>query len=264
MATIDRRRLSQRSDGVMTNDQTPQERIAAGRQLYAVLKDHLERRAWTPVEGALLLSGIHPPAGCTRIPIGGTGLDGREFASAANDRFHSAVRIMDLWQVRCDDDEESGEITPTELAPHEFIAWCQEMSIETDWMRLFFEVADGSSRSDRPDLIPAAVAEYAARAAETIGAIQAALTGGPSGSAPAAAPLPAEGEPAARRGPIPIPENREHVSTDELAAILAVDAQSIRKRYSQTGSYHGVRPTKLPSRRLLWPVEAIKALLRRV
>ncbi|OMQ93689.1 DNA-binding protein [Burkholderia pseudomallei] len=63
---------------------------------------------------------------------------------------------------------------------------------------------------------------------------------------------------------MPIPENREHVSTDELAAILAVDAQSIRKRYSQTGSYHGVRPTKLPSRRLLWPVEAIKALLRRV
>ncbi len=63
---------------------------------------------------------------------------------------------------------------------------------------------------------------------------------------------------------MPVPENREHVSTDELAAILAVDPQSIRKRYSQMGSYHGIRPTKLPSRRLLWPVEAIKALLGQV
>ncbi|OMS02641.1 DNA-binding protein [Burkholderia pseudomallei] len=61
---------------------------------------------------------------------------------------------------------------------------------------------------------------------------------------------------------MPVPENREHVSTDELATILAVDPQSIRKRYSQTGSYHGVRPTKLPSRRLLWPVEAIKHLVQ--
>ncbi|WP_333981572.1 hypothetical protein [Burkholderia gladioli] len=246
----------------MTNDQTPQERIAAGRQLYAVLKEHLERQVWTPVEGALLLSGINPPADCTKIPIGGTGLDGREFASAANDRFHSAVRIMDLWQVRCDDDVENGELTPTELTPYEFIAWCQDMSIETDWMRLFFEVANGSARSDRPNLIPPTVADYASRAAETIGAIQAALAGGLSRSPPAAAPVPAEGQPAARRGPIPIPENREHVSTDELAAILAVDPQSIRKRYSQTGSYHGVRPTKLPSRRLLWPVDSVKRLMK--
>ncbi|CAJ9715025.1 putative DNA-binding protein [Burkholderia pseudomallei] len=263
MATINRRRLSQRSDGVMTNDQTPQERIAAGRQLYAVLKDHLERRAWTPVEGALLLSGIHPPAGCTRIPIGGTGLDGREFASAANDRFHSAVRIMDLWQVRCDDDEENGEITPTELTPYEFIAWCQEMSIETDWMRLFFEVIGGRSRTGPPDLIPPAVIEYATRAADTIGVIQSALTGHASGPG-ASPPTYRKAETATPRGPMPIPENREHVSTDELAAILAVDPQSIRKRYSQTGSYHGVRPTKLPSRRLLWPVEAVRTLLGRV
>ena len=47
----------------------------------------------------------------------------------------------------------------------------------------------------------------------------------------------------------------------EFATALAVDPQSVRKRYSQTGSYHGVRPTKLPSRRLLWPAEAVKRLL---
>lgn len=247
----------------MTNDQPPQERIAAGRQLYAVLKEHLERRAWTPVEGALLLSGIHPPVDCTKIPIGGTGLDGKAFANAANDRFHSAVRIMEAWQLRCDDDEENGEITPTELTPYEFIAWCQDMSVETDWMRLFIEIIGGRSRPDSPDLIPLAVIEYAGNAADTIGVIQSALMGHARGSG-ANPPTSRKAETATPRGPMPVPENREHVSTDELAAILAVDPQSIRKRYSQMGSYHGIRPTKLPSRRLLWPVEAIKALLGQV
>ncbi|GAB6848193.1 hypothetical protein [Paraburkholderia kururiensis] len=245
----------------MTSDPSPQERIAAARQLYAVLKEYLDRPIWTPVEGALILSGIHPPKGENGIPAEGTGLDGRQFASAANDRFHSAFRIMDQWQLRCEDDTENGDATPTELSPYAFIAWCQDMSIETDWMRFFFEVADGSSRSDRPDLIPPAVAEYAARSAETIGAIQAALIGGASGGPPATAPALAKAEPVSRRGPIPIPENREHVSTEELAAILAVEPQTIRKRYSETGTYHGIKPTKLPSRRLLWPVEAIRELL---
>jgi hypothetical protein len=244
----------------MAEEQSPQERIAAARQLYAVLKEYLDRPTWTPIEGALILSGIHPPGGCTEIPIGGTGLDGKQFTNAGNDRFHCAFRIMDQWQLRCEDDDENGDVTSAELSPYEFIAWCQDMNIETDWMRLFFDVVGGSkSQSAQPDLIPLAVVEYAGQAAETIGVIQSALAGHASSSVP----MPRKVESAAPRGPMPIPENREHVSTDELAAILAVDPQSIRKRYSQTGSYHGVRPTKLPSRRLLWPIVAIKQLLGR-
>ncbi|OMQ60668.1 DNA-binding protein [Burkholderia pseudomallei] len=60
---------------------------------------------------------------------------------------------------------------------------------------------------------------------------------------------------------MPIPENRDFLSTDEFAAVMAVDPQSIRKRYSSDGSYHGVRPIKLPNRRVLWPAEAVKRLL---
>ncbi|WCM18774.1 hypothetical protein NDK50_15190 [Paraburkholderia bryophila] len=246
----------------MTDTKSPQERIAAARQLYAVLKDYLDRPSWTPVEGALIMSGIHPPAGCVAIPIGGVGLDGLQFMSAANDRFHLAFRITDEWQLRCEDDEENGDATPTELTPYKFIAWCQDMDIQTDWTRLFMDVVGGERQSDQPDLIPLAVAEYAAQASETIGAIQSALARQPSGTSPLIVPTPKKIETAAPRGPMPIPENREHVSTDELAAILAVDGQSIRKRYSQTGTYHGIRPTKLPSRRLLWPVEAVKALVQ--
>lgn len=50
--------------------------------------------------------------------------------------------------------------------------------------------------------------------------------------------------------------------TEELADRVGCKPRTIHKRYSQTGSYHGVRPIgKLPSRRLLWPVDAVEQLL---
>lgn len=42
-------------------------------------------------------------------------------------------------------------------------------------------------------------------------------------------------------------------TTKEFAESLDLEAQSIRKRYSQTGSYFGVRPVKLANGRLAWP-----------
>ncbi|API76330.1 hypothetical protein AC251_02640 [Ralstonia pseudosolanacearum] len=60
---------------------------------------------------------------------------------------------------------------------------------------------------------------------------------------------------------MPVPANRDHVSTEELAAILAIEPQSILKRHAKDGSYLGIRPTKLPNRRLLWPVAEVKKLL---
>lgn len=43
------------------------------------------------------------------------------------------------------------------------------------------------------------------------------------------------------------------VNTKSFATRNLVEEQSVRKRYSQTGSFHGVVPTKLASGRLLWP-----------
>ncbi|MFB5153894.1 DNA-binding protein [Burkholderia orbicola] len=52
--------------------------------------------------------------------------------------------------------------------------------------------------------------------------------------------------------------------TEELADQVGCKPRTIHKRYSQTGSYHGVRPIgKLPSRRLLWPVNAAEQLLKK-
>ncbi|TKC90844.1 DNA-binding protein [Trinickia terrae] len=57
---------------------------------------------------------------------------------------------------------------------------------------------------------------------------------------------------------------RPFLTTEELASLMAVRPQSIRKRYMETGSYHGVRPTKLPNRFLAWPSNAIQQLMGEV
>lgn len=54
--------------------------------------------------------------------------------------------------------------------------------------------------------------------------------------------------------------NKRNLTTDELAAQLGLNPQSIRKRYSQTGSYFQLRPIKLANRRLLWPANALEHL----
>lgn len=57
-----------------------------------------------------------------------------------------------------------------------------------------------------------------------------------------------------------IPASAPHLSTEELANVLKVQPQTIRKRLSQTGSYFCVRPVKLPNRRLMWPADAVNHL----
>lgn len=56
------------------------------------------------------------------------------------------------------------------------------------------------------------------------------------------------------------PHGSAYLSTEEFASKLLLRAQSIRKRYSQTGAYFNVRPLKLPNGRLMWPADSIKQL----
>ena len=53
---------------------------------------------------------------------------------------------------------------------------------------------------------------------------------------------------------------RRPITTDELASILSIRPQSIRKRYCQTGAYFSLRPLKLPNGRLMWPADALAQL----
>jgi hypothetical protein len=54
---------------------------------------------------------------------------------------------------------------------------------------------------------------------------------------------------------------RYRLSTDAFAAQHLVEPQTVRKQYSVTGSYHGVRPVRLPNRRLLWPADSIQQIV---
>lgn len=207
------------------------------------------------MEGTLIVSGIHPPPDCAEIPNGGVGLDGRIFSSGGNERFSDARRVWRKWLLRRDDDQDAGEITPVEIPPHEFLIWCDDMNIATDWLRLCRAFYGDRANADQVDFIPPAIVEYATRSARVIDALTARLVAQDDAAANTGSRKPLA------RSPMVLPENRAHLSTDEFAAVLAVEPQSVRKRYSETGSYHGVRPTKLPNRRLLWPVQAVKRLL---
>ena len=54
------------------------------------------------------------------------------------------------------------------------------------------------------------------------------------------------------------------VSTNELAEQLRGKPESIRVRLCQTGSYHGIKPLKLPGGRLLWPADSLERLTRKM
>lgn len=54
---------------------------------------------------------------------------------------------------------------------------------------------------------------------------------------------------------------KDYVSTKEFAYILGCTAESIRVRLCKSGSFLGIKPKKLPNRRLLWPINSINSLL---
>lgn len=55
-------------------------------------------------------------------------------------------------------------------------------------------------------------------------------------------------------------QTRRPITTEELAALLSIRPQSIRKRYCQTGAYFSLRPVKMPNGRLMWPADALDKL----
>lgn len=60
------------------------------------------------------------------------------------------------------------------------------------------------------------------------------------------------------------PEYRNGISTADLARQALTKPGSIRVRYCETGSFHGLKPLKLPSGRLLWPVDSLERLTRKM
>ncbi|MBH0026089.1 hypothetical protein I6F53_03740 [Pseudoalteromonas sp. SWN29] len=53
----------------------------------------------------------------------------------------------------------------------------------------------------------------------------------------------------------------QRITTEQLGYAVHTKPNSIRTRLCKTGSFYGIKPIKLPSGRLLWPAEAVQALL---
>jgi len=237
----------------MSQPKTPAEMVEARVRLDATLVGYLELETWTPVMGALLLSGFHAPHGAIEIPVDLLALDNLPHNISAR-RIIATRDILAQWG---DWHEDAVEV-PSAMHPHDFLKWCIDAEIESDWLDPFLD-ATGSARLPDSGLhIPGDVAKHAVQMAQSVDVILSRLD---SVKLDLQAPLDAASPASTARSPMPLPANRAQLSTNEFAATLAVAAQSVRKRYSETGSYHGVRPVKLPNRRLLWPAEGVKRLL---
>lgn len=56
---------------------------------------------------------------------------------------------------------------------------------------------------------------------------------------------------------------QQFFTTKEVAERMRITSTTVHKRCCEHGDFWGVLPVKAPNGRLLWPVEAIRALLDR-
>ena len=109
--------------------------IVQGSRINARLLRYARLKSWTPAMGALLISGIEPPLDSIDIPSSGIGLD--ELAlPAGHERFHKARDILSEWHLWRDD---AGDQS-LEIEPSDFLIWCVEKNINSEWMRLMLEL----------------------------------------------------------------------------------------------------------------------------
>lgn len=57
-------------------------------------------------------------------------------------------------------------------------------------------------------------------------------------------------------------DRRPMLTTEQLATLLGIRAQSTRAEYCRSGNYYGLRPKKLPNRFLRWPADSVEQLLK--
>ncbi|OIR12504.1 prophage CP4-57 regulatory protein (AlpA) [mine drainage metagenome] len=117
--------------------------ILQGAQQNVSIANYLNMTTWTPVMAALLVSGINASLDCHEVPIGGVGLDNQAL-HGSNRRFHQARSILKKWN-----DQESAP--PLEINPIDFLRWCDDEDVDTDWIRLFRDMI-GCSVPDTKDL----------------------------------------------------------------------------------------------------------------
>ncbi len=98
-----------------------------------LLLDYLQREAWTPAIGSMIVCGIRPPPGkCNTIPDTAFGIDGLELANHST-RLKNARNLLANWREEYEDNDYPHR---GEVPPHAFIEWCVDSGYITDWVRL--------------------------------------------------------------------------------------------------------------------------------
>lgn len=250
----------------MTQQKAPQEIIEFSAKLHETLRGYLDMDSWTPVTGALLLSGIQPPPGCTESPkSGGIGLDGAKIAGFGTGQYQEARTILKQWNDWCED---RGRDPAAGMKPIEFIDWCVEDEIKErfavhhrfEWIDVFKDMVGYPSGH-----VPFEVALYAAKTAQPLELIlekldeidRRAIKAARRGSIAVVPILSGDGSPQVVINPL-----RQHLTTEELASALGVQPQTIYKRHSEDGHYRGVSPVKQGNRSLAWPLDSVDRILK--
>lgn len=244
---------------------TPRELIDFSVKLHETFRHYLDMESWTPVMGALLLAGIHPPSDCTELPAdGGIALDGTPIVGVANRPLYEARKILEQWKDWCEDQDNY----PTHVTPLEFIAWCVEDQIQARYAGLcrfqwidFFKDMVGYPSSH----VPFEVALYAAKTAQPLEVILEKLNEIDRHTLKASRRSVAVVSVSSVDGGRPkltVNPHRQHLTTEELAAALNVEPQTILKGRSKHGHYCGVKAVRLPNRRLAWPMDAIERITK--
>ncbi|MBN3003737.1 hypothetical protein JW897_08325 [Chromobacterium alkanivorans] len=245
---------------------SPADQITASLQLLKTIQKYLDMQSWTPVMGAMLLAGVHPPCDCEAIPTtGGTSLDGNPIIGSGNTPFYEAGIILRQWNDWCADEGSS----PSHVVPLDFINWCIEDEIQERyavsssfiWISIF-KNSLGSINAP----VPFEIAEYASQAKEPLDVIikkldliDRKINKQQHASANALVSISSDSD----VGKLKINPYRQHLTTEEFANGLNVMPQTILKAYSINENYCGVRPIKLSNRRLAWPLNAVELALRK-
>lgn len=120
--------------------------IVEGGRINDQILHHLQMKEWTPAMGAMLVSGIEPPLNSNEIPEDGIGLDDKELHTS-DARFYEARRILREWHDWKDDSQ--GPVANME--PTDYLNWCIDEGIDSEWLSLFLELA-GMSEIGAVDL----------------------------------------------------------------------------------------------------------------
>lgn len=245
---------------------SPADQIATALKLRNTLQHYLDMQSWTPAMGAMLFAGIHPPSDCEVIPTtGGTSLDGNPIIGCGNTPFYEANLILQQWNDWCADE---GNF-PARISPLDFFNWCIEDEIQERyavsssfiWISAFKNALGNNTAP-----LPFEIAEYIAATKEPLLAVlskidklEREIKKQDRSQSTALVSISAQDK------SIQLIANphRQHLTTDEFAKGLDVMPQTIYKGHQINGHYCGVRPIKLDSRKLAWPLDAIEIALRK-